>query len=212
MQTREAGEDRIAPAGFDYKQDSPTAPNSVYPAYHMELVRRISGGLLTAYHTLGNDPSNVNMNAGRLASLEDREGWKIKQHQIAVQMVAPIFSRPRGWLTMYLTSGISPLPFSKRARFDAATWQGRRWTAYDLNGEVAFNEYAVKHGITTDTALAAEYGKIRSENIATVKQEMKDEAGTPIANRFETNAAMAMRGAGEQKADEAKPPKKDGEQ
>jgi lambda family phage portal protein len=193
MQTLEPGQDRIAPAGYTYKQDAPTAPHAVYPSYHMELVRRISGGLLTAYHSLANDPSNVNMNAGRLASLEDREGWKVKQHMIDVMMLRPIFSRPRGWLTMYLTSGMSPLPFSKRARFDAATWQGRGWTAYDQNGEVTWNEWAVKHGITTDSAIAAGYGTIRSENLAKVRQEMKDEAGTPIADRFMSESALSAK-------------------
>ena len=190
-QTWEPGQDRIAPAGFTYTRDPSTAPNSVYPAYHMELVRRIAGGLETAYHSLANDPSNVNMNAGRLASLEDRESWKVKQHMIQIMMLAPIFSRPRGWLSMYLSSGISPLPFSKRARFDAATWRGRRWPAYDLNGEVAFNEWAVKHAITTDTTLAAEAGEDRNANLAKVRQEMKDEAGTPIADRFLGKTSLA---------------------
>jgi lambda family phage portal protein len=193
MQTLEPGQDRIAPAGFEYKQDSPTAPNSVYPSYHMELVRRIAGGLETAYHSLANDPSNVNMNAGRLASLEDRESWKVKQHMIEVMMLAPIFSRPRGWLTMYLSSGISPLPFSKRARFDNATWRGRRWPAYDLNGEVAWNEWAVKHGVMTDSAIAAEAGENWGENMAVIKQEMKDSAGTPIADRFINQQSLAHR-------------------
>lgn len=193
-QTWEPGQSRIAPKGYEYSEAPPTAPNSVYPSYHMELVRRIAGGLETAYHSLANDPSNVNMNAGRLASLEDRESWKVKQHILEVMMLQPIFSGPRGWLDMYLTSGISRLPFSKRARFDAATWRGRRWPAYDLNGEVAYNEWAVKHGITTDTALAAEAGEDRTANLATVRQEMKDEAGTPVADRFlgKTASAKAM--------------------
>jgi capsid protein len=134
------------------------------------------------------------MNAGRLASLEDRESWKVKQHMIEVMMLAPIFSRPRGWLTMYLSSGISPLPFSKRARFDNATWRGRRWPAYDLNGEVAWNEWAVKHGIMTDTAIAAEAGENWNENMAVVKQEVKDSDGTPIADRFEGKTSLAMKG------------------
>lgn len=210
-QTWEPGQDRIAPAGFDYKRDPSTAPNSVYPSYHMESVRRIAGGLDTAYHSFANDPSNVNMNAGRLASLEDRESWKVKQHMLQVMMLGPIFSRPRGWLTMYLSSGISPLPFSKRARFDAATWRGRRWPAYDLNGEVAWNEWAVKHGITTDTAIAAESGENRSENLATVRQEMKDEAGTPIADRFLGKTSLAVKTGNEPPdGSKAEPPTKDG--
>ena len=196
-QTWEPGQDRIAPAGFTYTRDPITAPNSVYPAYHMELVRRIAGGLETAYHSLANDPSNVNMNAGRLASLEDRESWKVKQHMLQVMMLGPIFSRPRGWLTMYLTSGMSPLPFSKRARFDAAEWRGRRWPAYDLNGEIAWNEWAVKHAITTDTAIAAESGENRGENLAIIRQEMKDEDGTPIADRFMGKTSLAMKTANE---------------
>lgn len=203
-QTIEPGQARIAPAGWEYNNAPPTAPNSVYPSFKMELVRMISGGLETAYHSLGNDPSNVNMNAGRLASLEDRESWKVKQHMLDVQMMTPIFSRPRGWLTMYLSSGLSPLPFSKRARFDAATWRGRRWPAYDLNGEVAFNEWAVKHGITTDTAIAAEAGEDRTANLATVRQEIIDEAGTPIADRFLGKTAVAN-GAASADGAEAKP-------
>jgi lambda family phage portal protein len=183
-QTWEPGQSRIAPKGYEYQEAPPTAPNSVYPAFHMELIRRIAGGLETAYHSLANDPSNVNMNAGRLATMEDRESWKVKQHMLQAMMLRPIFSRPRGWLSMYLTSGISSLPFSKRARFDKATWRGRRWPAYDLNGEVAWNEWAVRHGITTDTALAAESGESRTHNVATVRQEIKDEEGTPLANRF----------------------------
>lgn len=209
MQTREPGEDRIAPAGWKYQQDMPTAPNAVYPAYHMELVRRIAGGLETAYHSLANDPSNVNMNAGRLASLEDRETWKVKQHMLQVMMLTPIFSRRNGWLSMYLTSGISPLPYSKRERFDRPTWRGRRWPAYDLNGEVAYNEWAVKHGITTDTALASEAGESRSDNIATVRQEIADEAGTPLADRFEGKTSLAMK-AGDAPVELAKKPTEGG--
>jgi capsid protein len=128
---------------------------------------------------------------------------------LQVMMLAPIFSRPRGWLSMYLTSGISPLPFSKRSRFDAATWRGRRWPAYDLNGEVAWNEWAVKHGITTDTAIAAEAGENRSENLATVRQEMKDEVGTPIADRFMGKTSQALNGKEQDKG--AKPEKKEEE-
>ncbi|MFA6063965.1 MAG: phage portal protein [Gallionella sp.] len=192
-QTWEPGQSRISPQGYEYREAAPTAPNVVYPAYHMELVRRIAGGLETAYHSLANDPSNVNMNAGRLASLEDRESWKVKQHMLQVMMLRPIFSRPRAWLSMYLSSGVSPLPFSKRARFDKPTWRGRRWPAYDLNGEVTYNEWAVKHAITTDTTLAAENGENRAANLATVRQEMKDESGTPIADRFEGKTSLAAK-------------------
>jgi capsid protein len=108
---------------------------------------------------------------------------------------------------MYLTSGMSPLPFSKRARFDAAEWRGRRWPAYDLNGEVAWNEWAVKHGIMTDTAIAAEAGENRSENLATVRQEMKDEAGTPIADRFMGKTSLAEKIGGDPQNDGGKPQK-----
>ena len=94
---------------------------------------------------------------------------------------------------MYLTSEISPLPFSKRARFNAATWQGRRWPAYDPNGEVTWNEWAVKHAVTTDTDITAEYGGNRNDNIATVRQEMKDEKDTPISDRFLSTSAMSAK-------------------
>lgn len=199
QQTVEPGEARIAPKGYEYKEAPPTAPNSVYPPFHTELVRRIAGGLETAYHSLANDPSNVNMNAGRLASLEDRESWKVKQHMIEVLMMSPLFSAPRGWLSQYLLSGMSPFPFSKRSRFDMATWRGRRWPAYDLNGEVAYNEWAVKHAVTTDTALAAEAGEDRTSNLATVRQEMKDEEGTPIANRFDGKTSLAKKASAQSK-------------
>lgn len=185
QQVREPGEDGIVPYGWDYREAAATAPNSNYPSFQKAVLRRIASGLESEYTMLANDLEGVNMSSIRHGKLDARESRKCQQRIIIQQFLRPLFARPQvGWLSCFLLSGQSPLPYSKFKRFAADDWRGRRWPYMDPLTEAQANEILVRHGHTTDSAIAAEMGEEWEENIATVKQEQSLSEGTPVYDRF----------------------------
>ena len=211
QQVREPGVDEIIPTGFEKKYQTPTAPNSNYPAFKKAMLQRVASGVESEYNMIANDLEGVNFSSIRHGKMDSRESRKCQQRVVIQRCMAPLYNRPRvGWLSCFLLSGQSTLPYSKFTRFDAATWRGRRWPYMDPLVEAQANEIMVKHGHTTDTAIADEIGEVWEENVATVRAEVAISEGTPIANRFAMPNAKASPpedGATKTPAKPAKAPK-----
>ena len=192
QQVREPGEDGIVPYGWDYKEASATAPNSNYPSFQKAVLQRIASGLESEYTMIANNLEGVNMSSIRHGKMDSRESRKCQQRMVIQHFLRPMYNRPRvGWLACFLLSGQSPLPYSKFARFAADDWRGRRWPYMDPLTEAQANEILVRHGHTTDSAIAAEMGEDFEENVATVRQEMKQTKDTPVDNRFLPNTSFS---------------------
>lgn len=208
QQDIEPGEDRIVPAGWRYQQPTPTAPNPNFALFKQEMLRIVASGIGAAYHNLASDFGSINWSAGRLAEGEQREGWKTEQAAYINHVLRPIYRRPRGWLSMWLASGNSPLPFSKLSKFRTADeWRGKRWFPADPANEIPMLETGVRRGWWADQDIAAEmgYGSFE-ENVAKTKQDDADAAGTSIADRN----ILAKGGAPTAQVEPKAPAKKEG--
>lgn len=185
QQYHEPGEDKIAPKGWSYSHAPASAPNPNYPSFKKAVLQRVASGLEAEYTVIGNDLEGVNFSSIRHGKMDSRESRKCQQRIVIQQFMSPMFRRRRvGWLSCFLLSGQSPLPYSKFDRFAKDTWRGRRWPYMDPIVEAQANEIMVKHGHVTDSQIADEMGENWEENIATVKAEQEMAKGTPIEKRF----------------------------
>ena len=149
------------------------------------MLRQITSGTNSTYHSVAQDFGSINWSAGRLAEADTREGWKFDQQEIIDTTLRPMFRRPRGWLAMWLASGKASLPFSKLEKFRKSdTWKGKRWPLADPSNEIPMMETFVRRGWASDEDYAGEfeYGSF-AENVAKTRQNDVIAKGTAIADR-----------------------------
>jgi lambda family phage portal protein len=146
------------PAGYDFKPFSSEYPHQNYGDFVKASLRGIAAGLCVAYHNLANDLEGVNFSSSRAGILEEREVWKSLQEWIIEELCAPIYS---DWLknALDLTNALSPLPANKLFKFDAATWQARRWTWVDPTKDINANIDAINAGLKSRGDVIREQGR-----------------------------------------------------
>jgi len=146
-----AGEFGIVPQGYKLEKFDPTYPHATFSDFYKTCLRGVSVGFGVAYHSLAGDLESVNLSSARVGLVEERDLWKSIQNWFIEGFNDQLYS---DWLTPALLSGqLDPLPFSKRDKFDAAIWQGRRWQWVDPTKEVA----AAKEEINTGLSTRAQY-------------------------------------------------------
>lgn len=153
--TAEPGEFMGLPEGYDLKPWDPQYPHEQFGQFVTTCLRGIASGLDVAYHNLANDVERVNYSSARVGVLEERETWKALQGWLIEAFYGPMYSE---WLDAALTVGALNLPLGKRAKFDAALWQGRRWQWVDPAKDLQAAELAIRNGLTTRGRIIREQG------------------------------------------------------
>jgi lambda family phage portal protein len=151
----EPGEFMGLPEGYSLQEWSPQYPHEQFGAFVTACLRGIASGLDVAYHNLANDVERVNYSSARVGVLEERETWKALQGWLIDAFYAPMYSE---WLDTALTVGALNLPRSRRDKFDAALWQGRRWQWVDPMKDLQAAELAIRNGLTTRGRIIREQG------------------------------------------------------
>jgi len=117
------------PDGFDFKPFESEYPHKNHGDFIKTTLRGISAGWGVPYHSLANDLEGVNFSSIRSGTLEEREYWKVLQAFLIEKLCTPVYSQ---WLSNTLDfTDLLPLPANKIEKFDAATWQARRWAWVD---------------------------------------------------------------------------------
>lgn len=143
------------PPGYEIGNFDPTYPHQDFGPFVKAMLRGISAGLGTAYHTLANDLEGVNFSSARAGILEEREVWKTLQGWMICKLCERVYSE---WLPFAILTGALKLPIEKLAKFDAAVWQGRRWTWVDPLKDVQAGVLAVDNGLTSRGKLIRDMG------------------------------------------------------
>ncbi len=151
----EPGEFMGLPEGYSLESWNPQYPHEQFGAFVTTCLRGIASGLDVAYHNLANDVERVNYSSARVGVLEERETWKALQGWLIESFYAPLYSE---WLDAALTVGALNLPLGKRAKFDSALWQGRRWQWVDPMKDLQAAELAIRNGLTTRGRIIREQG------------------------------------------------------
>jgi lambda family phage portal protein len=123
----------MLPPGFGVEGWDPKYPEQNYGPFVTDHVRAIASGLGVAYHKLASNLEGVNYSSARAGELNERDVWIGLQSWLIDELCAPVYSE---WLPLAIVSGQLRLPITKLAKFDAATWQGRRWDWVDPQKDV----------------------------------------------------------------------------
>lgn len=155
------GSFQVLPKGYDFKTFDPDYPHANYAAFVKARLRGIASGLGITYHGLANDLEGVNFSSIRSGTLEERDAWMVLQTWFIEAFMRPVY---HGWLAEALLAGAitypngSALPASKRDKFAAHTWLGRRWGWVDPLKDIEASRLAIKSGIASPQMVAAQAG------------------------------------------------------
>lgn len=155
------GQFGMLPPGYDFKSFDPDYPHANYAAFVKEHKRDIASGMGVAYNALANDLEGVNFSSIRSGTLEERDGWMMAQDEIIEMFCEPIYS---AWLDSALLAGAilmpngSALPASKRQKFMAHEFQGRRWQWVDPLKDINASVVAIENGLASPYTIAAQQG------------------------------------------------------
>lgn len=179
----------MIPDGLDYKDFNPDYPTSSYGEGYKVFMRQLSNGLNVSSPTLSNDYSDVNYSSLRQALLEDREGWRCIQAEMADGFCQPIFDEWYDW-SVNITGRIN-IAESKRRLEPTIIWRPRGFPWVDPLKEVK-------------AQLEAVGGKLRS------RQDVKSEIdGGDLLDTFDEleneNAALEERGLDTSPSNAAQP-------
>lgn len=139
----------------------PTYPHDQFESFNKAMLRGIAGGLGVAYHTFANDLEGVNFSSARAGILEERDTWIELQQWLMSSFSSLIYPN---WLMQALGSGQilmptgRPLPAGKFNKFNASTWQGRRWSWVDPLKDIQANEKAIQLRVRSISSVIRETG------------------------------------------------------
>lgn len=162
MKDADPGVFGVLPPGFDFKQFDPDYPHAMYDAFVKACLRGISSGIGVSYNSLANDLEGVNFSSSRVGVIDERDSWMCIQRWMIEHFLTDVFET---WLLFALASkaivqaGGSALPASKFDKFNAATWQGRRWQWVDPEKEINAAKTAVDNGFKSRRDVIAEQGR-----------------------------------------------------
>ncbi len=133
-------------------------------------------GTNTSYASLSGDYTNTNYSGGRLALLDDRDGWRALQQWWIRAFRMPLHKR---WVQQAALAGAIDVPVAEyaanMAKFEAVRFKPRGWAWVDPTKEVKAYKEGVMGGLTTLTDVIAATGEGRDieDFIATRKRELE---------------------------------------
>ncbi len=166
------------PMGVDFKSWDSDHPNAGYGDFVKSRLRGIATSLGISYTSLANDLESINFSSVRAGLNEEREVWKALQRFMIQHFCEPFFSR---WLDLELLSNRLGLPFSKKWKFDAPEFRGRRWSWVDPKKDMEAAILAVRSGQKSLRQVIAEGGGDIYEVFQAIKADKKLETDLGIS-------------------------------
>lgn len=151
----EPGTFEMLPFGVNVQTFDPQHPSGNFASFMKTALRSIASGLNVSYNTLANDLEGVNFSSMRAGLLEERSNYEILQNWFIEWLCQPVFEK---WLEIALLKNVLGLPANKFDKFNAASWQPRRWAWVDPMKDVEANILAIGHGLKSPYSVASESG------------------------------------------------------
>lgn len=172
----------------------PTYPHDQFESFNKALLRGISGGLGVAYHTFANDLEGVNFSSARAGILEERDTWTMLQEWLIQSFDNLVYPE---WLKYSLMTGriIMPngtaLPSTKFDKFNAGTFQGRRWSWVDPLKDIQANRESIAQRIRSISSVIRETGNDPDDVFEEIAQEREKLAAMGITPEELTGSSAA---------------------
>lgn len=190
------GEYDTLPPGYDVRNLDSKYPDAMIGDFCKIYDRKIANAFNVSYASFSNDLSDVNFSSIRTGVLAERDQWMNKQNWFMRDLLR-IY---REWLQMALLKGKvllpngSALPARVYDKFSVHMWQGRRWQWVDPLKDIQYAREAVKSGVLSPQAVAAQNGMdvedvlddiqrfetmLSSKKITLVDYEIKNQQSAP---------------------------------
>jgi len=154
------------PPGVKLGGFNPTFPDQSVGPFIQACLRGVGAAVGMAYHSLANDPGEVNYSTARVALLDERDGWMAMQQWYVDAFCAPDFVR---WMRGAIMDGTLIQDYYRHR--NAVRWQPKRWSWIDPEKEIKAKQIALETKLTSRTREAAASG----EDIEEIFQELADE-------------------------------------
>lgn len=156
----EPGSFEVLPEGLKLSTWNPDYPHQQFGEFLTANLKCVAATLGVANHSLTGDMSGVNYSSARIASLDERDMWKMKQAWLIHRLVRPMFE-------IFITYSIDmgKLSFNgnpmreQPEHYFAANYQGRRWQWVDPQKEVVGAKEAVSMNTKSLSDIIREQGK-----------------------------------------------------
>jgi lambda family phage portal protein len=173
----EPGEIRHLRPGESFEAWNPNRPNSQLDPFIRLMLREVGVGSGPSYEAVSGDYSQSNYSSSRLASLVERDHWRVLQQWFIRSFREPLH---RLWLTQAATFGALPaehmeLLQADPTRYFAARWKPRGWSWVDPTKEVTAYKEAERAGYCTKSdIIAATAGGLDLEDVMKARRQELD--------------------------------------
>lgn len=146
---------RLAP-GETVQESNPTHPGQQFDPFVRSMLRQVASGLHVSVAGLTGDYTDVTYSSGRLASLAERDRWRVLQRWYSQSLHQRVFAK---WLEWAVLRKKVRLPGTLQDAVRAASWEFRGWPWVDpeKDGNATAKECAM--GINDLITAAAERGR-----------------------------------------------------
>lgn len=193
------------PEGTTLESWDPTYPHDQFESFNKAMLRGIAGGLGVAYHSFANDLEGVNFSSARAGILEERDTWMMLQDWLSTGFSSQIYPE---WLRNGLLRGQimlptgKPLPRERFDKFNAATWQARRWSWVDPLKDIQANREAIAQRVRSISSVIRETGNDPDDVFDEIQKErMKMEEMGIEPEHLTASAAQTEQDNGTQTAE-----------
>ena len=188
------------PEGVNFQPFNPDYPTAMYADFVKANLRGVASGLGVAYHALANDLEGVSFSSIRSGTLEERDSWMLIQEWFAESFLERVHAE---FMTAALAFGQltmpngSALPLSKADKFQAHTWQGRRWEWVDPRADIEADIAAINAGLKSPQSVAAKLGLDYEDLLIEIKaaQDLRDAIGVELPSTPNPQQIAAAAGA-----------------
>lgn len=121
-------------------------PNGQLAPFSTHLLKGVASGYCVSYHSLTGDVSDANFSGARIALMDERDGWRVRQRRMIAGLHEVVF---RDWVEMALLSGDLDLPVADPDKVCKPTWWPRTWDWVDPQKDVDAALTAIQGGLST---------------------------------------------------------------
>lgn len=198
VQDAEPGAFDVLPMGYDFKTWDPAFPDQAVEPFIRTSLRGIAAGLGVAYHSLANDPSNVNYSTARVALLEERDTWMAIQEWLVDNLCRPLYA---AWLDAQQLAGTFP----QDPRLLDVRFACKRWAWVDPLKETQAQAEALKARLTSRTRILMEQGEDFEDILSEIaaEEELAESMGVELEPEAEQPAAPEPPDAPDQTEEES---------
>jgi lambda family phage portal protein len=154
------------PAGSTLASFNPQFPDAAVEPFIRSCLRGVSSGLGMAYHSLANDPAQVNYSTARVALLEERDHWMTLQEWYVEHFCQRDFET---WLRAEIMRGTFPAGYWQHRM--QIRWQPKRWQWVDPEKDAKAKELMLALRLTSRSRILTELGEDVEEVFHEISQD-----------------------------------------